>query len=231
VHTPAANTRAVVEYVFALLFDLLRPRLALETAVGVTSWKNLRAGLIAPRQLAGLTVGIVGLGKIGTQVARAAAALDMNVLYNDLLDIPEHNRFGAQPTTLEDLLTRADIVTIHVDERPSNRHLFGASQFARMKPDAILLNTARGFVVDAHALADHLRTNPAARAALDVHEPEPFDNGYPLIGLENAMLTPHLAAATAQAHANMSWVVRDVWRVLRGESAEFEAQAARFSEP
>lgn len=216
VHTPAANTRAVVEYVLALLMDVMRPRVALDAALDVKTWKTLRAGLIAPRQLAGLTLGIVGLGKIGSQVARVGAALDMRIIYHDIIDIAEDRRGGAAPVPFETLLRESDVITVHVDERRANRNLFSATQFAHCKPDVIFINTSRGFVVDPAALAEFLKANPAARAALDVHEPEPFGPDYPLLGLENVHLTPHLAAATAQAHANMSWVVRDVWRVLSG---------------
>lgn len=225
VHTPAANTRAVVEYVFALLLDVVRPRVALEAALDVKAWKQLRAGLIAPRQLAGLTLGIVGFGKIGSQVGRVGAALDMRVIYHELVEIDEAGRGGAAPASLEALLGESDVISVHVDERPGNRHLFAAAQFARCRPDLVFINTSRGFVVDAVALAEFLKANPNARAALDVHEPEPFGPAYPLLGLPNALLSPHLAAATAQAHANMSWVVRDVWRVLSGERAEFEAKS------
>lgn len=225
VHTPAANTRAVVEYVVALLLDELRPRVALGTALDVKAWKQLRAGLIAPRQLAGLTLGIVGFGRIGSQVGRVGGALDMRVIYHDLVDVPEASRGGATPVSLEALLEGSDVVTVHVDERPANRHLFGAGQFARCRPDLVFINASRGFVVDAVALSRFLKTNPEARAALDVHEPEPFGPAYPLLGLPNARLSPHLAAATALAHANMSWVVRDVWRVLSGEPAEFQAKS------
>jgi D-3-phosphoglycerate dehydrogenase len=111
-----------------------------------------------------------------------------------------------------------------VDYRPGNRHLVNAAACARMKKDVLFLNTSRGFVVDAAALAAFLRANPGSRAMIDVHDPyEPIPADYPLLGLANAKLTPHLAAGTQKAKRNMSWVVRDVWRVLSGEEPEFEA--------
>jgi len=214
--TPAANTRAVVEYVAALMFDAIRPRVFLEGAVDVGRWKEIRAGVIAPRQAAGATLGILGLGKIGSQVARVGSALDMRVLYHDLVDIPPEGRFGAEPVSFDELLSSADVLTVHVDGREGNRGLLGAAAFARMKSDVVLINTSRGFVVDPAACAAFMRANPGARAMLDVHEPEPFGADYPLLGLPNVRLSPHIAAATAPAHRNMSWVVRDVWRVLSG---------------
>lgn len=224
VHTPDANTRAVVELVLALMLDALRPRLFLEGALSLREWKATRDELIAPAQLADLTLGIYGMGRIGSSVARVASALGMTIVYHDLLDIPPERRSGARPVSREELLRESDILTVHVDERPSNRGLLGAEAFSMCKTGVVFINAARGFIVDARALAQFLVANPGAQALLDVHEPEPFPPDYPLLGLRNAWLSPHIAAATATAHRNMSWVVRDVWRVLSGEAPEFPAR-------
>jgi len=212
--TPDANTRAVVEYVTALALDAIRPRPSLTRALPVADWKRLREASIASRQLSDLTLGILGLGRIGSQVARVGAAFNMNVLFHDLLEIPEPRRAGAVPVSRDELLHRSDVLTIHVDGRASNRGCADAAFLAACKHDVLLINTSRGFVVDAHALAAFLRARPNAFAALDVHEPEPFDEHYPLIGLPNARLTAHLASATTTAHRNMSWVVKDLWEHL-----------------
>jgi phosphoglycerate dehydrogenase-like enzyme len=214
VYTPDANTTAVVEYVFALLFDALRPRVHLQEAVTQTRWAELRRELSAPRQLADLTLGVYGFGRVGSSVARAGAAFAMRVLYHDLLDIPETARFGATPVTREILLAECDVVTVHVDGRASNRKLLNADAFARMKPDVVFVNTSRGFIVDAEALSVWLTAHPDAQALLDVHEQEPFGEDYPLLGLANAQLSPHIAAATVTADKRMSRVVHEVWRVL-----------------
>lgn len=223
VSTPGANTRAVVELVTAFMLDAFRPRLYLDGPLGGAAWTKARKDLVAPRQLSDRTLGIVGLGRVGSGVARVGAAMDMRVLYNDLLDIPAERRDGATPAPLERVLAEADVVTLHVDGRRANRGLIGASRLALLKPDVLLINTSRGMVVDAHALAAFLRAHPAARAYLDVHEPEPVPPGHPLLGLPNARLTPHIGAATRTAHANMSWVVKDLWRVLSGEPPEHPA--------
>jgi phosphoglycerate dehydrogenase-like enzyme len=223
VSTPGANTRAVVELVFAFLLDALRPRVFLDRALEPGAWKDLRKELQAPRQLCDLTLGIIGLGRVGSAVARVAAAMEMRVVYHDLVEIPTANRAGAEPVAFAELLAQSDIVSLHVDVRPGNRHLIGAAQLGACKPDCIIVNTSRGFVVDAAALAAFLRVNPAASAILDVHEPEPFGHDYPLLGLPNAHLSPHIGAATATANRNMSWVVRDLWRVLSGEEPEWPA--------
>ena len=123
----------------------------------------------------------------------------------------------------EALFAQSDVVSIHVDGRHSNRHLVSHGLVGRMRPDAIVINTSRGFVVDNVALAEFLRASTAARALLDVHEYEPFDAGNPLMGLANARLYPHLAACTKRAHLNMSWVVRDVLAVLEERRPEYPA--------
>lgn len=223
VYTPDANTVAVSEYVLGLVLDAFRPRGFVRAALPPREWSAARKDKVAARQMSELTLGILGLGRIGKRVARWARALDMNVLYHDLLEIPVAMRHGAEPASRDELLARADVLTIHVDGRASNRGLLSAEWLARVKPDVTLVNTSRGFVVDVPALAAFLRENPGARAILDVHEPEPFGADYPLLGIPNASLSTHLAACTATAHENMSWVVRDVCRVLAGEGPEFPA--------
>jgi len=224
VHTPDANTRAVVEYVLALLLDVTRPRAFLDGPLDPPAWKAARQELKARRQLCQLTLGIYGLGKIGRQVARAATALDMRVVYHDIREIPPDERFGATPVSRDELARASDVVTIHVDGRKANRGLVGSAFFAKLGPEAIVINTSRGFVIDPMALAEFMIANPRAAALLDVHEPEPFDGTYPLLDIENVHLSPHIASATDLANRNMSWVVRDVWRVLSGEPPEFPAQ-------
>lgn len=225
VFTPDANTRAVVELVFAFMLDAWRPRAYLDRAQPMSEWKSLRSSLIAPRQLAGATLGILGFGRVGKAVARVGAAFDMRVLYNDLLEIPQADRNGAEPVSVEKLFRRADILTVHIDNRPGNRRFVDREKLALLPPGAMFINASRGFVVDELALAQWLMMDHAAMAMLDVHEPEPFGDDYPLLGLPNAKLTPHIGAATAMAHRNMSWVVRDVWRVLNREKPEFPAPA------
>jgi phosphoglycerate dehydrogenase-like enzyme len=224
VHTPDANTRAVVEYVFALLLDITRPRAFLDGPLDPPAWKAARHELKARRQLCELTLGIFGMGKIGRQVARAGAALDMTVFYHDLLDIPPDQRSGATPVSREELAQRCDVVSIHVDGRRSNRGLIGADFLRELRRDSVIINTSRGFVIDPLALAEFMIANPGATALLDVHDPEPFDATYALLDIDNVHLAPHIASATDLANRNMSWVVRDVWRVLNGEPPQFPAQ-------
>lgn len=223
VSTPDANSSAVAELVFAYALDATRPRLFLEAPIDEARWRALRGELTAHKQLEDATLGILGLGRVGGRVARIGTAMNMRVIYNDLREIPEIDRRGGTPVSLERLFRESDILTVHIDGRPENRRFVSAELLAWLKPDAVLINTSRGFVIDTAALAAFLKSHPAAAAILDVHEPEPIDAGNPLLGLPSAHLAPHLGAATAKAHVNMSWVVRDVVRVLQGEPPEFPA--------
>lgn len=224
VHTPEANADAVAEFVFALLFDRLRRRPAIHAPVPAAKWNRLRDEAMDSRELRGMTLGILGMGRIGRRVARIGAGFGMPVIYNDLIEVEEAQRAGAAPATSDELLSQADVLTIHVDGRPQNRRLVNEAALARMKADIVLVNTSRGFVVERVALAAFLRANPGALALLDVHDPEPIEPGDPLLDLPNAVLTPHIAACTRPAKRAMSGVVEDVWRVLSGEAPRFEVK-------
>lgn len=223
VHTPDANTQAVVEFVVGLLSDALRPRPRLERAVNATEWERLRTQAVGATQWNELQVGVLGLGRIGSRVAEVTRAMGCRVRYTDLREIPPTGRHGAEPTPVEALFEMSDVITVHVDGRASNRGFVGSALLDRMKPTATLVNTSRGLVVDTTALAAILRQRPGMRALLDVHEPEPFAAEYPLLGLSNAWLTPHLASRTTTAMEAMSWVVRDVWEVIEGREPRWPA--------
>lgn len=223
VSTPDANTQAVVEYVVCLLCDALRPRLFLEHAVDEAEWIRLRDEVVGLWQMDELRLGILGLGRIGRRVAEVGRAIGFEVVFHDLVEIPEELRAGARPVGVEELFAESDVITLHCDGRASNRGFVGERLLPLMRPDAILINTSRGFVVDAGALASFLRANPAALAILDVHEREPFPESSPLVALPNAHLAPHLASRTVRATEAMSWVVRDVWSVLDGRAPKHPA--------
>ena len=224
VSTPDANTQAVVEYVLCLLCDALRPRLFLDEAVPKNEWDELRQDVVGLWQMDELVLGILGLGRIGKRVAEVARAIGFTVVYHDVAEIPEPLRNGAEPVGLARLFAESDVITVHVDGRPGNRGFVGRELVATMRPDAILINTSRGCVVDTAALADWLRVNPAAAAMLDVHDPEPITDANPLLPLPNAHLAPHLASRTMTAMDNMSWVVRDVAAVLEGREPKWPAE-------
>jgi len=225
VYTPDANTLAVGDFVFGPILQLLRPWAPFRERVYEPSeFKRIR-NTLRGRQLNELTLGILGLGRVGKRVASIAAnGFAMRVIYNDIESIDAQSlHFEATPADKETLYRVSDILSLHVDMRPGNEHLVGREQIALMKPHALLINTSRGEVLDVNALADALREKRLAGAALDVFDPEPPAADFPLVGMENVLLTPHMAARTYTAIENMSWVVRDVVEVLEGRKPNYTA--------
>lgn len=211
--TPQANTHAVVEYVFNLIFTLARPVVNLKTPVSADEFHRFRK-ISRGLELHGKTLGILGMGRIGKAVGRVAYAFGMKVIYNDVLDVASQVDFPAQSVEKSELYRRSDILTIHVSHRPGNAQMINREIFSLMQNHAIVVNTARGEVIDAYALAEALKTGKIFGAALDVHEPEPPPADYPLWGLPNLIFAPHLAARTQGAMDAMSWVARDVVEYL-----------------
>lgn len=227
VYTPDANTVAVGDYVFGYAVQLLRPwNFFRDEVYEPKEFKRIR-NTVRGRQLNELTIGIIGMGRVGRRVGHIAAnGYGMRVLYNDLIDFAAAGNVPPFPATAVDketLLRESDIVTLHVTMRPGNENLIGKAQLASMKPDAIVINTSRGEVLDAAAVADALRAGRLAGVALDVFHPEPPKPDFPLLGLPNVLMTPHLAARTGTALENMSWVVRDVLGVIEGKPAKYPA--------
>jgi phosphoglycerate dehydrogenase-like enzyme len=225
VYTPDANTLAVGDFVIGYMLQLLRPwGIFREAAYSPAEFKRIR-NTQRGRQLNELTLGILGMGRVGKRLGRIAAnGFGMRVIYHDLLDVTPL-AFPATAVEKRQLFAEADVLSLHVDMRPGNLHLVGAAELAQMKPDTLLINTSRGEVLDAAALAAALRAGRLGGAAIDVFDPEPPAADFPLIGLPNVLLTPHMAARTHTAIQNMSWVVRDVWAVLEGNAPKFAAPA------
>ncbi|MEE9211398.1 MAG: NAD(P)-dependent oxidoreductase [Phycisphaeraceae bacterium] len=225
VYTPDAGTQAVTEYVVGLMLDALRPRTAHNGHLSPEQFHHLRKTEVG-KQLNEQTLGILGFGRIGKALGQAACGLAMNVLVNDLLPEAQLRKavdysydFVDKPT----LYRESDILSIHVDGRAENRHLIDADALAQLKPTCVFINTSRGMVIDHHALADWVGRHPDAKVILDVHDPEPPPPDYPLYGLSNVRLLPHLASRTDTALKNMSWVVRDVVAVLEGKAPRYPA--------
>jgi D-3-phosphoglycerate dehydrogenase len=224
VYTPDANTLAVGDFVFGYLLQLLRPWAFFRNEVYPPGeFKRIR-DTVRGRQLNELTIGIVGMGRVGRRVGHIAArGFGMRVIYNDLLDVAAQLDFPANAVDKPTLLRQVDIVSLHVDMRPGNQNMISTQQLAMMKQDAVLINTSRGEVLDATALAATIRSGKLTGAALDVYWPEPPAPDFPLLGLPNVLLTPHLAARTFTAMENMSWVVRDVMEVIEGRPPKYPA--------
>lgn len=225
VYTPDANTQAVVEYVVGLMLDAFRPRPVLDKPVSAEVFHQIRAEQVG-RQLEQLTLGILGFGRIGKRLGEVAHAIGMNVNVNDLLPEVELRKavdYPFQYMSMEELLRKSNVVSIHVDGRPENRHLIDAAALSLLRRDVLLINTSRGMVIDNAALAKWALDTPTARAILDVHDPEPPPADYPFWGIDNVLLMPHLASRTDRAMQNMSWVCRDVVTVLEGGEPQYPA--------
>lgn len=231
VHTPDANTQAVCEYVIALMLDAFRPRIDLTPDDSVDQYHAYRQSLVGS-QLDTMTLGILGFGRIGRRLGRIAHAIGMTVHAHDLLGadrlLPQVD-YPVELVPADTLYRGCDVLSIHVDGRRENRHLVDVSVLDRLKPTCLVINAARGPIVDGTALAAWARRHAAtgARAVLDVHDPEPLPplspDRYPLYGIGNVRLLPHLASRTHLAVENMGWVVRDVVGVLEGRPATHPA--------
>jgi D-3-phosphoglycerate dehydrogenase len=223
VNAPTGNTIAAAEHTLALLFALARHIAAADASVRRGEWKRSQ---FTGTELRGKTLGIVGLGKIGQAIADRARALEMRVLGADPYVTPEQAALhGVELTDQETLFGTADVVTVHVPLTRATRGLIGTQTLARMKPGALLLNVARGGVVDEAAVADALREGRLAGAAIDVFAAEP-PAGSPLLDAPNTVLTPHLGASTEEAQVLVAEEVADqVLDVLAGRPARYAVNA------
>jgi len=195
-NVPGANAVAVAELVFGLLLGLLRQIPAADASARRGDWDKSR---FMGRELRGRTLGIVGLGKIGRAVAQRALAFEMTCVGHDpLVPDPQIQAMGVEPLGLDALLARADILTLHVPLTPETKGMIGPTQIARMPRGAILVNAARGGLVDESALFAALETGALSGAALDVFAAEP-PKGLPLLSHPRVVLTPHIGAATVEA--------------------------------
>ncbi|HEY0187162.1 MAG TPA: phosphoglycerate dehydrogenase [Cellulomonas sp.] len=215
-NAPFSNTRSVVEIALADIISLTRRLTVLDRSMHDGIWNKSADGA---HEVRGRTLGIVGYGNIGTQLSVLAENLGMSVVF---YDTAEKLALGnaRRADTLDELLDAADIVTLHVDGRSGNAGLFGAKQFARMRPGAIFLNLSRGFVVDYAALRDAVTAGHVAGAAVDVFPVEPKRKGDPfeseLRGLPNVILTPHTGGSTEEAQEAIGQFVSNKLRDYMG---------------
>ena len=222
VYTPAAATDAVAELTIGLMIALLRQIMAGDAAARHGGFEQARR-TTGSRELSELTLGIVGLGRIGKAVARRCRhGFGMRVVYNDIIS-PGWVDFAAAPVGKEELYNVSDVVSLHVPLTDETRYLIDAAALAGFKPHAVLINTSRGAVVDSEALAHALTSGAIAGAALDVFDPEPLPPDHVLLKAPNTLFSPHVGARTAGGLARMNEVVEDVIRVLQGRSPLYPA--------
>jgi len=221
VHTPEANTLAVVDYTVRMIIEMNRRFWPLGGYVSGEEFHEIRKQTFG-RFLSSAVLGIIGCGRIGSRVGRAAAALGMKVLYNDILDIEVD--YPAERADKRTLFAQSDIITIHVPLTTVTRKFICAESIGQFKDGAQFINCARGQCVDYHDLAAAIRGGRVSGAVIDCHDPEPPPADYPMFSLgDRVILTPHIAARVPEAMERMSDVVRDVVAVLQGLPPKFPA--------
>ena len=214
-NTPGVLTDATADQAFALLLAAARRVTEAERFLRAGKWVTWQPSLLLGADLVGATLGIVGFGRIGQAIAKRAQGFDLRVLYHSPNAQPA---YGAKPVDLDTLLRESDFVSINVPLKAETRHLVNAEFLAKMKPNAILVNTARGGVLDQTALYDALKSKRIFAAALDVTDPEPLPMDCPLLELENCIIVPHLGSASQKTRDMMSLLAaQNLIAGLKGE--------------
>ncbi len=217
-NTPGANSVSVAELAIGLILSLIRQIPQAIEATRSGGWPRMN-GL----SLEGKTVGIIGFGSIGRQLARRLAGFDCCLLaYDPYPDLSFAGQFGVQMLSLDDLLSQSDIISLHLPLSPATQGLVNETFLAKTKPGTMLINTARGEIIDEDALYKALKSGQLAGAALDVFCPQPPQPSNPLLSLPNVLVTPHMGAHTDGATNSMGWLsLNDCLAVLRGEEPKY----------
>lgn len=219
-NTPGVLTDTTADFAFALLMAAARRVVEGDKFTRAGGWKTWGPMLLLGQDVTGATLGIVGFGRIGKGMAKRAQGFDMTVLYHDPFcqDDPYAAQVGARWVDLDTLLRESDFVSVHTPLTEETHHLINADALSRMKPAAVLINTARGPVVDPDALYHALKEGDIGYAALDVTEPEPIPADHPLLALDNVIVAPHIASASVATRAKMArMAAENLIAGLRGE--------------
>lgn len=231
-HTPGVLTDATADLTFALLMAAARriPEGIEKVRSGL--WQTWEPMGLLGAQVWGATLGVIGLGRIGTAVARRARGFEMHVLYND----PQRNleleeALGLTYASLDELLAEADFVSVHTPLVPETHHMIDEKALRHMKPEAILVNAARGEIVDTAALVRGLEEEWIAGAALDVTDPEPLPADHPLVEQPSCIIVPHIGSATVHARNRMAeMAAENLLAGLRGERLPYCANPGVYGE-
>ena len=218
-NTPGVLTETTADFAFALLMAAARRIVEGADYVRAGKWKTWGPMLLLGHDVHHATLGLIGLGRIGVEMARRARGFEMRVLYYDVIRREDYEQeYGLTYAPLEDVLKQADFVSIHTPLTPETHHLMNRDRFALMKPNAILINTSRGPVVDSDALLSALQSGQISGAALDVTEPEPLPADSPLVQQENCLVVPHIASASRVTRGKMADIAaRNLIAGLEGE--------------
>jgi len=221
-NTPNAFTLPVADTVMGYMLAFARRHPWMDRAMKNGKWEK-----IPGRSLSECTLGVIGVGNIGKAVIRRASAFGMELLGNDIIEIkPDFVReYRVEMTTLEDLLGRADFISLNCDLNPTSHHLISTETLALMKPSAIVINTARGPIVDEPALVYSLQSGGIAGAALDVFEHEPISEGNPLLRMDNVMIAPHNSNSSPMAWERVHWnTIRNLLDGLGIDSSDLDSR-------
>jgi len=226
VNAPLGNIVSAAEHTIALALTLLRRVTDADRSVRAGEWTRSK---FIGRELRGKTLGLVGIGRVGSEVARRAAGFEMRVVAHDPFATEASARAaGAQLVELDELLRTADVISLHTPLTEKTRSLINTDALAKMKKTAVIVNCARGEVVDLAALAAALEAGTIAGAALDVYPSEPLPADSPIRGAPRTVLTPHIAGSTAEAQVNVAVdVVQQILDVLDGRPAKYAVNAPR----
>jgi len=228
-HTPGVLSDTTADMTFALLLAAARNIIAADHHVQSKQWTYYDPNILWGYDVHHATIGIVGMGRIGYAVAKRALGFDMRVLYYRRSRREDWERdLGIEYASLDRLLRESDFVTLHVPLSKETHRLIGAAEFKKMKPTAILVNIARGPVVDSNALYEALKTGEIAGAALDVTDPEPLPTDDPLLTLDNLLVCPHVGSATVQTRTRMATMAAEnLLAGLKGEPLPYSVFKGR----
>jgi D-3-phosphoglycerate dehydrogenase len=223
VNAPTGNTTSAAEHAIALIMSLARRIPDANASLKSGKWER---GKFLGMEVRDKTLGVVGLGQVGSEVARRARGLEMRVVaYDPFVAEERAKNIGAELVSMDELLAQSDFITVHTTLTEGTKHLIGADEIAKTKPTVRLINTARGGIIDETALVEALKSGRIAAAAIDVFEKEPITD-HPLFALDNVIVTPHLGASTTEAQERVAVdVAHQVISVLNGEPARWAVNA------
>ena len=218
-NTPGVLTETTADLAWALIMAAGRRISEADRYLRAGRWKSWSPQLLLGQDIHGATLGIIGFGRIGQAVGRRAKGFGMKLVYTDTeRQVEVERETGAEFVALPELLRRSDFVSIHTSLTAETRHLIGARELTMMKPTAVLINSARGPIVDEAALAEALREKRIFAAGLDVYESEPLPQDSPLLGLENVVLLPHIGSGSVATRTRMArMAVENMIAGLKGE--------------
>ncbi len=218
-NTPGVLTETSADFAFALLMAVARRIPEAQQYVKDDQWKTWHPTILSGQDIYGATLGIIGLGRIGQAVARRAKGFDMKIIYHGGSDDAAAKELGAQKVELDDLLQQSDFVSLNLPLNEQTHHFISTRELQLMKSTAILINTARGGVLDSKALYDALKNNDILAAGLDVTDPEPIPMDDPLLTLDNCVIVPHIASASVATRTKMAQMaVNNVIAGINGET-------------